>query len=72
MLAELRDEVDAVQLAFLVDHVVALELASSIDLAKRLELVDLVLQVLVVDVLRVPLRDLMELKQMSELHPIAF
>ena len=66
--AQVLYEVDAVYLALLVDHVVAFELLGFALLLVVLEVADLLLQLIVMEVLRVPVRDLVELEQVTELH----
>jgi len=61
-------EVDAVKLAKLIYRVVAFELLDLTLLLKGLELINLDLEFAVVDVLRVPVRDLVVLEQMTKLH----
>ena len=56
------DEVDAVELALLVDHVVALELIDLTCIAETLECVDAQFQIAILHVLSIPVRNLMELK----------
>ena len=56
------DEVDAVELALLVDHVVSLELIDLTCLAETLECVDAQFQIAILHVLSIPVWNLMELK----------
>ena len=56
------DEVDAVELALLVDHVVALELIGLTFLDVTFECGDARLKLAILHVLSIPVRDLMELK----------
>ena len=65
---EILDEVDTVELAMLIDHVVAFQLLDLARLLQRFELGNLQLQLTVVQVLRVPVRDFVELKEMPKFH----
>ena len=59
---EIFDEVYAVDLTLPIDHVVALELVNGAELLEGLELIDAHLELPIVHILRVPVRDLVELK----------
>ena len=61
-------KVDAVKLAKLIDGVVAFELLDLALLLQGFELVNLYLEFAIVHVLRIPIRDLVVLKQMTKLH----
>lgn len=62
------DKINAIDLALLVNHVVALELVYCAVLFHCFESVNTSLKLPILDILCVPVRNLMELKQVSKLH----
>ena len=65
---EVLDEVNAIDLALIVDCVVAIQRDDQAFFLKLFELVNLVSKVAILHVLCVPLWNLVELKQVTELH----